>query len=96
MSKSTQSFFPCEGMDMEQMKEEAKSMNDSLEKTRLELTTLLMEASSKTDIAKKLQKEEECKAHLEALKKLIREWKVEPRYNDFLKQQIFILKKTLV
>ena len=73
MAKSTQSSPFKPGKDMEQMKEEAKAMNDSLEKTRLELTTLLMEASSKTDIAKKLQKEEECKAHLEALKKLIRE-----------------------
>ena len=57
---------------MEQMKEEARSQNSSLEKTRVELTNVLMEASREANNAKKLQKEVECKAQLEALEKLIR------------------------
>ena len=58
---------------MEQLKEEAKSLNSTLEKTRLELTTFLIEASSEADISKKLQKEMEIKGYLEELEKLIRE-----------------------
>ena len=74
MSKSTQSSLPNKGKDMEQLKEEAKSLNSTLEKTRLELTTFLIEASSEADISKKLQKEMEIKGYLEELEKLIREW----------------------
>ena len=58
-----------------QMKEEVRSQNSSLEKTRLELTRLtnvLLEAHCEANIGKKLQKEVECRAHLEALEKLIR------------------------
>ena len=77
MSKSTQSSLLNEGKDMEQLKEEAKSQNSTLEKTRLELTTFLIEASCEADISKKLQKEVECKGYLEELKKLIRDWKVD-------------------
>ena len=55
-----------------QMKEEVRSQNSSLEKTRLELTTILLEAHCEANIGKKLQKEVECRAHLEALEKLIR------------------------
>ena len=73
MSKSTQSSLLNEGKDMEQLKEEAKSQNSTLEKTRLELTTFLIEASCEADISKKLQKEVECKGYLEELKKLIRD-----------------------
>ena len=73
MSKSTQSSLPNKGKDMEQLKEEAKSLNSTLEKTRLELTTFLIEASSEADISKKLQKEMEIKGYLEELEKLIRE-----------------------
>ena len=77
MSKSTQSSLPNKGKDMEQLKEEAKSLNSTLEKTRLELTTFLIEASSEADISKKLQKEMEIKGYLEELEKLIREWIVD-------------------
>ena len=73
MSKSTQSSLLNEGKELEPLKEEAKSLNSSLEKTRLELTTFFMEASNETNTAKKLQKEVECKRYLEALEKLIRE-----------------------
>ena len=55
------------------MKEEMKTLNSSLEQTRLELSKFLLEALSETDVAQKLQKEVECKAHLEALEKLFTE-----------------------
>ena len=51
--------------------EELRSLNSSLEETRLELTNVLLEAQCEAKIAKKLQKEVECKARLEALEKLI-------------------------
>ena len=73
MSKSTQSSLSSKGKDMELLKEEAKSLNSFLEKTRLELTTSFIEASCEADITKKLQKEAECKGYLEELQKLIRE-----------------------
>ena len=55
------------------MKEEMKSLNSSLEKTRLDLSKFFMEAQSEAHFAKKLQKELECKAQLESLEKLIAE-----------------------
>ena len=59
--------------DLEKLKVEMKSLNSSLEKTRLELSTVLMEAHCEANLAEKLQNEVECKAHLEALEKLIPE-----------------------
>ena len=58
---------------MGQLKEEARLLNSSLEKNRLELSDFLLEAHCQANLGKKLQKEVECKADLEALKKLIRE-----------------------
>ena len=55
------------------MKEEARSQNSSLEKIRLDLINVLIEAQCEANIAKKLQEEVKCKAQLEALEKLIRE-----------------------
>ena len=57
---------------MAQMKEEVRLQNSSLEKLRLELINVLMEAHCEANIAKNLQKEVEVKAQLEALEKLIR------------------------
>ena len=72
MAESTQSSPFNQGKDLEQMKEEVRSLNSSLEQTRVELTNVLMEATCEVNMAKKLQKEVECKAQLEALEKLIR------------------------
>ena len=72
MPKSTQSFPFNKGKDMAQMKEEVRLQNSSLEKLRLELINVLMEAHCEANIAKNLQKEVEVKAQLEALEKLIR------------------------
>ena len=58
---------------MEKKKEEVKALNSSLESTRLELSSFLLEAQSKANLAKKLQEEMEAQAQLEELKRLIRE-----------------------
>lgn len=71
MAKSTPSSPFNKGKDMAQLKEEARSQNSSLEKIRLDLTNVLLEAQCEASIAKKLQKEVECQARLEALEKLI-------------------------
>ena len=73
MSQSTPSSPFKPGKDMEQMKEDARSQNSSLEKTRVELVNVLLAAHCEANIAKKLQEEAECKAQLEALEKLIRQ-----------------------
>ena len=69
MSDSTQ----YSGINLEKNLEKMKSLNSSLEKTRLELSKFFMETQSEANFAKKLQKEVECKAQLEALEKLIAE-----------------------
>ena len=73
MSRSTPSSTFNQVNPMGQMKEEARSQNSSLEKIRLELINLLMEAPSEADIVKKLQREVECKALLEDLEKQVRQ-----------------------
>ena len=58
---------------MEKKKEEVKALNSSLESTRLDLSSFFLEAQHKANLSKKLQEEMEAKAHLEELKRLIRD-----------------------
>ena len=77
---------------MEKKKEEVKALNSSLESTRLELSSFLLEAQLKANLAKKLQEEREVQAQLEELKRLIREWET-PYTFDMSEEANFSLKK---
>ena len=73
MSDSAEASFFNKGRNLEKMKEQMKTLNSSLEKTRLELSKFFLEGHTEADLTSPLQKEVECKAHLEALEKLIAE-----------------------
>ena len=81
---------------MEKKKEEVKALNSSLESTRLDLSSFFLEAQHKANLSKKLQEEMEAKAHLEELKRLIRDpWvKNTLQVLTCLKKQIFVKKDT--